>query len=55
VLARITSSAYLSLRILRGKEGKGVTPAVAVEMEPELLLAGEDPQMQKALEVVREI
>jgi C-terminal processing protease CtpA/Prc len=36
-------------------EDKGVAPAVAVEMKPEQLLAGEDPQMQKALEVVREM
>jgi len=35
-------------------EGKGVTPSVAVEMKPEQLLAGEDRQMQRALEVVRE-
>ena len=33
-------------------EGKGVTPNVTVEMKPEQLLGGEDPQMQKALEVV---
>jgi carboxyl-terminal processing protease len=36
-------------------EGKGVTPTVTVEMKPEQLLAGEDPQMQKALGVVREM
>jgi carboxyl-terminal processing protease len=34
-------------------EGKGVTPSIAVEMKPEQLLAGEDPQMQRALDVVR--
>ncbi len=34
-------------------EGKGVTPSVNVEMKPEDLLAGEDPQMQKALEFIR--
>jgi C-terminal processing protease CtpA/Prc len=34
-------------------EGKGVTPSVAVEMKPEQLLAGEDPQMQRAVDVVR--
>lgn len=34
-------------------EGKGVSPSVNVEMKPEQLLAGEDPQMQRALEVVR--
>ena len=31
-------------------EGKGVSPSITVEMKPEQLLAGEDPQMQKALE-----
>jgi C-terminal processing protease CtpA/Prc len=36
-------------------EGKGVSPSVNVGMTPEHLLAGEDPQMQKALEVVREM
>src|ERR1700735_5750677 len=34
-------------------EGKGVSPNVPVELPPEQLLAGEDPQMQKALELVR--
>lgn len=34
-------------------EGKGVTPTVTVEMKPEQLLAGEDPQMQKALDIAR--
>ena len=33
-------------------EGKGVSPSVNVEMKPEQLLAGEDPQMQRALDVV---
>jgi carboxyl-terminal processing protease len=36
-------------------EGKGVAPTVTVEMKPEQLLGGEDSQMQKALEVVREM
>ena len=36
-------------------EGKGVTPTVAVEMKQEQLFAGEDSQMQKALEVVRQM
>ena len=36
-------------------EGRGVAPAVTVEMKPEQLLAGQDPQMQKALEVVHEM
>lgn len=36
-------------------EGKGVTPSVAVEQPPEQLLAGEDPQMQKALELPRDL
>jgi C-terminal processing protease CtpA/Prc len=34
-------------------EGKGVDPSVVVEQPPEQLLAGEDPQMQRALEVAR--
>jgi C-terminal processing protease CtpA/Prc len=33
-------------------EGKGVSPSVPAEMSPEALMAGEDPQMQKAVEVV---
>ena len=34
-------------------EGKGVTPSVPVELLPEQLLAGEDPQLQRALELAR--
>lgn len=34
-------------------EGKGVSPNVPVELPPEQLLAGEDPQMQRALELAR--
>ncbi|HEU5406440.1 MAG TPA: S41 family peptidase [Nitrospira sp.] len=34
-------------------EGKGVTPSVSVELLPDDLLAGQDPQMQKAIETVR--
>jgi len=34
-------------------EGKGVTPSVPVELLSDDLLAGQDPQMQKAIEVVR--
>jgi carboxyl-terminal processing protease len=34
-------------------EGKGVSPSVNVELKPEQLLVGEDPQMQRALDVVR--
>ena len=34
-------------------EGKGVTPSVSVELSPDDLLAGQDPQMQKAIEIVR--
>lgn len=34
-------------------EGIGVSPSLNVEMRPAQLLAGEDPQMQRALEVVR--
>jgi hypothetical protein len=36
-------------------EGRGVSPNVAVEQVPEQLLAGEDPQMQKALELTRDL
>jgi len=35
-------------------EGKGVSPSVPVELPPEQLLAGEDPQMQRALELARQ-
>jgi carboxyl-terminal processing protease len=34
-------------------EGEGVAPNIPVALSPEQLLAGEDPQMQKALELVR--
>lgn len=34
-------------------EGKGVSPNLGVEMRQDQLLAGEDPLMQRALEVVR--
>lgn len=34
-------------------EGKGVSPAVPVELSPEQLIAGEDTQMQRALELAR--
>ena len=36
-------------------EGKGVTPSVTVALSPEQLIAGEDTQMLRALEVVRRI
>jgi C-terminal processing protease CtpA/Prc len=36
-------------------EGKGVLPSVNVELKPEQLLVGEDPQMLGALEAVREM
>src|SRR5258706_13686712 len=36
-------------------EGKGVSPTIPVGLSPEQLLAGEDPQMQKALGLVREL
>jgi carboxyl-terminal processing protease len=36
-------------------EGKGVTPSIRVELPPEQLVAGEDTQMQRALELVREL
>jgi hypothetical protein len=32
-----------------------VSPSMPVGLSPEELLAGEDPQMQKALELVREL
>jgi C-terminal processing protease CtpA/Prc len=34
-------------------EGRGVTPSNPVAQPPEQLLAGEHPQMQKALELAR--
>ena len=34
-------------------EGKGVTPTVPVELSADQLMAGEDTQMEKALELVR--
>jgi carboxyl-terminal processing protease len=36
-------------------EGKGVIPHVPVELRPEELRAGNDPQMQKALKLAREL
>ena len=36
-------------------EGRGVSPSVAVAQPPEQLLVGEDPQMQKALELARQL
>jgi C-terminal processing protease CtpA/Prc len=36
-------------------EGRGVTPSIPVAQPPEQLLAGEDPQMQRALEIARSI
>ncbi len=36
-------------------KAKGVSPNIPVGLSPEELLAGEDPQMQKALELVREL
>jgi len=32
-----------------------VSPSLNVEMKPEQLLAGEDPQMQRAIEVARDM
>jgi len=48
----LPAAAYLTWQ---GKliEGKGVTPSVPVELLPDDLLAGQDPQMQKAIEIVR--
>ena len=36
-------------------EGRGVSPSIVVPQPPEQLLAGEDPQMQKALELARQL
>jgi C-terminal processing protease CtpA/Prc len=36
-------------------EGKGVSPNILVGLSPEELLAGQDPQMQKALVLAREV
>ncbi len=36
-------------------EGRGVTPSIPVAQPPQQLLAGEDPQMQKALELARQL
>ena len=33
-------------------EGKGVTPSIPVELSPDHLIAGEDPQLQKAIEIL---
>jgi C-terminal processing protease CtpA/Prc len=33
-------------------EGKGVSPSISIEVSPEHLIAGQDPQMQKAIEIV---
>jgi C-terminal processing protease CtpA/Prc len=48
----LPAAAYLTWK---GKliEGKGVTPSVPVEPLPNDLLAGQAPQMQKAIEIVR--
>jgi hypothetical protein len=36
-------------------EGRGVTPSIPIAQPPEQLLAGEDPQMQSAIELAREL
>jgi C-terminal processing protease CtpA/Prc len=36
-------------------EGRGVAPGIPVEQPPEHLLAGDDPQMQRALELARQL
>jgi len=36
-------------------EGKGVTPSIPVTLSPEKLIAGEDTQMQKVLELMKEL
>src|SRR3984893_4588934 len=50
----LPAAAYLTWQ---GKliEGRGVSPSVAVAQPPEQLLVGEDPQMQKALELARQL
>ena len=47
----LPAAAYLTWQ---GKliEGKGVMPSVSVELSPDDLLAGQDPQMQKAIEIL---
>jgi len=44
-------------RLKQGRmiEGKGVSPSVPVEMSPDQLLAGEDAQMNKALELSKTV
>ena len=48
----LPAAAYLTRQ---GKliEGKGVSPSVPVALLPGDLLPGQDPQMQKAVEIVR--
>jgi C-terminal processing protease CtpA/Prc len=36
-------------------EGRGVTPSIPVGQPPEQLIRGEDPQMQRALELARQL
>ena len=36
-------------------EGKGVTPSIPVKLSPEHLIAGEDPQLQKAIAILNGI
>jgi C-terminal processing protease CtpA/Prc len=36
-------------------EGRGVTPSIPVAQPPEHLICGEDPQMQTALELARQL
>jgi C-terminal processing protease CtpA/Prc len=33
-------------------EGKGVTPSIPFELSPDQLIAGEDPQLKRAIEIV---
>ena len=47
-------SAYLTWQG-RLIEGKGVSPNIPVELLPDNLLDGQDPQMQKAIEIVSSI
>jgi carboxyl-terminal processing protease len=36
-------------------EGKGVAPQITVELSPDKLIAGEDPQMQQALALMNDL
>lgn len=56
-MTQLTSPGKRGYLTWRGKliEGPGVTPSIPVAQPPEQLLAGEDPQMQRALELARQL